>query len=217
MNITVVEEYIETGNFQDLDLLLSKEPTLVNEKTSHGISPLLLACYYHKHQIIPVILKYISTITIHEACAVGLKDHIAMMLAHQPTVVDELSTQGFTPIGIATHFEKEEIVRLLLAQGADANIPSQNGYSVYPLHTALNANNSAISKMLIEAGAAVDIVQQGGIMPIHLAAQHGNVDIIIQLLELGVDITVRTAAGESAAELAASKGFHELAKILTAT
>lgn len=214
MSLTILEEYIETGNVHDLELLLSKDPDLVQQNTSHDISPLLLACYYHKSQIVQVLLKYIKTITIHEACATGLAQHVQMMIENKPEVVNEISAHGFTPLGIAAHFNKEDVVRLLLMHHADPNISSQNGYNSYPLHAALNNNNSNISKMLIEAGAEVNVSQNGRITPLHLAAQHGNIELIILLLEQGADVSITTELGANASDLAAEKGFHDIAEIL---
>lgn len=214
MSISVLEQHIETGNFKDLEHLLSQDASILKQKTSHDISPLLLASYYKKSQIVQVILKYTTSITVHEACAVGLLQHLQMMIDHKPEIVEEWSSHGFTPLGIATHFNKEDIVRLLLTHKADPNIPSQNGYNVYPLHAALSNNNSNISKMLIEAGAHVNIRQKGGFTPLHFAAQHGNIDLIIILLEQGADISLLTESGQSAADLAAEKGFREIAEIL---
>lgn len=214
MSITILEQYIETGNHLDLEHLLSQDATLLKEKTSHIISPLLLACYYNKPLIVQVILKHTTIITIHEACAAGLYNHVQMMIDHKPEIVNELSIHQFTPLGIASHFNKEDIVRLLLTHKVDPNIPSQNGYHVYPIHTALSNNNNAISKLLIEAGAEVNVRQHGGFTPLHFAAQHGNIDLIIILLEQGADISILADTGESAADIAAKKGFHEIANIL---
>lgn len=214
MNSTTIEEYIETGNHQDLELLLSQDPTLVNQKTSHDISPLLLSCYYHKPQITQVILKFITTITIHEACATGLLQHVQMMIEHKKEVVDELSDHGFTPLGIAAHFGKEDIVRLLLLHHANPNIASKNGYNTYPLHAALGINQSNIAKMLIEGGAHADVLQYGAITPLHLAAQHGNIELIVTLLEQGANISLQTSSGQTASDLAAERGFLEIAEIL---
>lgn len=214
MSLTVLEEYIETGNHHDLELVLNKEPSLAGQPTSHDISPLLLACYYNKQQIVQVLLKYITTITIHEACAVGLIDHVQMMIEHKRDVIDEISSHGFTPLGIAAHFGKEDIVHLLLRNHANPNISSKNGYNVFPLHAALANNNSAIGKMLIEAGAEVNSVQQGRISPLHLAAQYGNIDLIILLLENGANVNATTELGATPSDMAAEKGFHEIAEIL---
>jgi len=217
MNLSVLEEYIETGNHQDLEFLLLKEPDLIKENTSHGISPLLLACHYHKPSIVRILLKFIKTITIHEACAVGLLRHVQMMVESKKEVLYELSSHGLTALGIAVYFNHEEIVRYLLSQGADPNICSQNDYQVFPLHTASSENNDTISKLLLDAGAEVNVQQQGGYTPLHFAAAHGNIDLIIALLELGADVNAKTSQNETAADFAIKKGHHEIASILKAT
>jgi len=137
-----------------------------------------------------------------------------MMLEHKKDVVNESSDHGFTPLGIAAHFGKEDVVRLLLLHHANPNIGSQNGYNTYPLHAALGINHDGITKMLIESGAEVNVLQYGSIAPIHLAAQHGNIDLIVLLLEQGADITLVTNTGQTASDLAADKGFTEIAGIL---
>ncbi|WDF70103.1 ankyrin repeat domain-containing protein [Sphingobacterium oryzagri] len=214
MSLYKLEEYIETGNHHDLEILLRADASLLREKTSHDISPLLLACYYHKDQVIKTILNHLTTITIHEACAIGLAPQVDMMLKQKPDVIDELSSHGFTPLGIATHFGQETVVRSLLAKKADPNICSQNGYHVYPLHTALTGQYDQISKMLVEAGAEVNVVQNARITPLHIAAQQGSIDMIIILLENGADISLKTDMGATAADLAFEKGFKEIATIL---
>lgn len=214
MSISILEQYIETGNHLDLGHLLNKDASILKEKTSHDISPLLLACYYNKDNVVQTILKFTTTITIHEACAVGLLQHVQMMIDHKADIVNELSSHGFTPLGVATHFNKEDIVRLLLTHKADPNLCSQNGFNVYPLHAALANNNSEISKMLIEAGADVNVIQHGGFTPLHLACQHGNIDLIIILLEQGASVEARNQNGETPSDVALQKGFREIADIL---
>lgn len=216
MSLTVLEEYIETGNYQDLDLLLSQNPDLVKENTSHDISALLLACYYQKSQIVQVILKYIKSITIHEACAAGLTEQVQFMVDQKPDVINELSSHGFYPLGIASHFGKEDIVRILLRNGANPNSSSQNGYQVFPIHSALSNGQNTIAKMLIEAGAEVNVLQSSRVSPLHLAAQQGNIDMIIVLLEHGANIAIRNDFGQTASDMAAEKGFPEIAEILKA-
>lgn len=216
MSLTVLEEYIETGNYQDLDLLLSQNPDLVKENTSHDISALLLACYYQKSQIVQVILKYIKSITIHEACAAGLTEQVQFMVDQKPDVINELSSHSFYPLGIASHFGKEDIVRILLRNGANPNSSSQNGYQVFPIHSALSNGQNNIAKMLIEAGAEVNVLQSSRISPLHLAAQQGNIDMIIVLLEHGANIAIRNDFGQTASDMAAEKGFPEIAEILKA-
>jgi len=215
MNLSKLEGYIETGNTQELDLLLRSHPELVKETTSHDVSPLLLSCYYNKPAILQVILRYTKTLTIHEACAAGLFNQVEAMVQQIPAVVNEISAQGFSPLGIAAHFGKEDIVRHLLMQHADPNIPSQNGYHVYPLQAAISNNFDQVAKLLIQAEAEVNVTQASGLTPLHLAAQSGNIELIICLLENGADITVQADGGFTAADLAKEKGFREIADILS--
>ncbi len=214
MSLSLLEEYIETGDSLAIDDLLNGNPNLGKQRTSHDISPLLLACYYNKPQIVRVILKHLDELTIHEAAAAGLLEQVQAMIENTPRLLDEISDHGFTPLGIATHFGKEDVVRFLLSKGADANIQSQNGYNVYPLHAAISSNFENIAKMLIEAGAEVNVFQASRTSPLHIASQNGNIELIILLLEHGALVEIKNDMGKTASDLAAEKGHVDIANIL---
>jgi len=214
MSLSQLEEYIETGNGHAIDDLLNGNPSLSRQRTSHDISPLLLACYYNKPQIVKVLLKHLDELTIHEAAAAAQLEQLQAMIEDHPDSLDTISDHGFTPLGLATHFGNEDVVRYLLAKHADPNIQSQNGYSVYPLHAAISSNFDGIAKMLIEAGAEVNVLQASRTSPLHLAAQNGNIDLIILLLENGAQLEIKNDMGKTASDLAAEKGHAEIAEIL---
>ena len=216
MSLSLLEEYIEKGDSIAIDDLLNGSPTLCSQKTSHEISPLLLACYYNKPQIVKVLLKHINDLTIHEAAAANLLEEVQATLNDKPDLLDVVSDHGFTPLGMATHFGNEDIVHFLLEKGADPNTHSQNGYSVYPLHAAIGSGFDGIAKMLIEAGAEVNVLQASRTSPLHLAAQTGNIDLIILLLEHGALVEVKNDMGKTASDLAGEKGHVEIANILKA-
>lgn len=48
----------------------------------------------------------------------------------------------------------------------------------------------------------------------HTAAQLGNIELIILLLEHGAEVSLRMEGGKLPADLAAEKGFNEIAEIL---
>ena len=214
MSLSLLEEHIEAGNSLAIDDLLNENPALGKQQTSHGISPLLLACYYNKPQIIKVLLHHLDTLTIHEAAATGLLEQTQAMIQDEPDLLDSISDHGFTPLGIATHFGKEDVVRFLLTAGADANIYSQNGYNVYPLHAAVGSAFVNITKMLIEVGAEVNVFQSSRTTPLHLASQNGDIELIILLLEHGAHVEAKNDMGKTAADLAAERGHHDIADIL---
>ncbi len=215
MDQDLLEEYIQTGNSFELDALLTAHPELATIKTSHQVSPLMLCCYYKQPELSDIILKHVDTISFFEAAALGKTNVVEDSLAENPELISEFSDDGFTPLGLASYFGNEDVVRLLLLKGAEPNIPSKNGYNVFPIHSAVASNYDMIAKMLIEAGANVNVVQMSGATPLHSAAHNGNIELLIVLLEAGADVNALTEDGKSAADKASEKGFGEIAKILS--
>ncbi len=214
MGLELLEEFIQKGDTAALKQLLDVSPELAEEKTSSKMSPLLLSCYYKKPEISILLLKYVGEPDIFEAAAVGRFDWVASHIYRHPDAINAFSEDGFTPLGLACYFGHEEIARYLLLKGAEVNLPSTNSFQVYPLHSAVAANNLDITKILLEAGAEVNIRQQAGFTPLHAAAQHGNIEMLILLLEAGADVGARNDAGLTPSYLATERGFHDIARIL---
>lgn len=214
MSTDLLEEYIETGNGPAIEDLLHSNPRLASAKTSHDMSPLMLACYYNKPQLVKLFIKNLDSISIFEAAAAGLQEDLSRMLDNDNGIANKISDHGFSPLGIATHFGHEDIVRYLLTKNADPNLPSQNGFLVFPLHTAAGAGHLAISKLLIEGNAEVNVLQASRISPLHLAAQNGNIELIILLLENGARIDILNDNGQTASDLARERGYQEISEIL---
>lgn len=214
MSLVLLEEYIQSGNTVALTELLRNNPKLAQQPTSHQVSPLMLSCYYKKPETTKILLDHLPDITIFEAASINKLDIVAKHLHENPELINDFSEDGFTALGLASYFGNEDVTRYLLLNGADVNLPSKNGYSVYPIHSAVADNHSMIVKMLLEAGANVNVRQMSGITPLHSAAQNGNIELIILLLEAGADVQAEMEGHKTPAQLAAEKGYEELAKIL---
>lgn len=215
MSQDLLEEYIETGNSKDLIGLLTANPELAMRKTSHQVSPLMLCCYFKKPDLADIFSNYVQEISIFEAAALGRSDILEKAIISDPALLHEFSEDGFTPLGLASYFGNEDVVRFLLLKGAEPNTPSRNGFNVYPIHSAVSSNYTMISKMLIEAGADVNVFQMSGVTPLHSAAHNGNIDLIIVLLEAGANVDSKTEDGKTPADKALEKGFIEIARILS--
>lgn len=214
MDITQLETLIENSQLDEIIALLSQKPQLATQTTSHQISPMLLACYYKKMDIANAIAEFMPELTIFDACAIGKFDEVTLLVFKDPRAVNEYSADGFTPLGLACYFGHEEIARFLVLKGAEVNLPSKNGFNVFPIHSAVANNNYGIVKMLLDAGAYPNVCQKSGVAPLHSAAQLGNIEMIILLLEHGAEVTLRMEGGKLPADLAAEKGFAEIAEIL---
>lgn len=215
MSEGLLEEYIQSGDAEKLNSLLHSNPALAGKKTSHNVSPLMLCCYYRKPELASVILKYLPLIDVFEAAALGRVDLVDKELAENPELIDEFSEDGFTALSLAAYFGHEDVARLLLLKGANPNIPSRNGYNVYPIHSAVAANYTMLAKMLLEAGADINVVQMSGATPLHSAAHNGNIELLIVLLEAGANVHARMEDGKTPADKASEKGYAEIAKILS--
>ena len=214
MSVEKLEQYITEADLVSLDNLLTEKPALVKSRTSQQVSPVMLSCYYKKPEVTALLLKYLDEINLFEASAAGKFDVVANLVYMHPEAINFYAEDGFTPLGLACYFGQYEIARYLVLKGADVNLPSNNGFRVYPIHSAAASNFTQIARMLIENNAQVNVKQQAGATALHSAAQNGNIDLLILLLEHGADVNIRMEGGKLPADLARDKGFVEIAEAL---
>ena len=215
MSVEKLEEYIAFADLTGLDALLAQKPALAKKTTSQQVSPLMLSCYYKKPEVSALLLKYVDEINLFEASAVGKFDVVAHLVYSHPDAVNQYAPDGFTPLGLACYFGQFEVARYLVLKGADVNQPSNNGFRVFPIHSAAAGDYTDIARMLIENGAQVNVKQQAGSTPLHSAAQNGNLELLILLLENGAETQVRMEGGKLPADLAMEKGFADISEILS--
>ncbi|MDF2432372.1 MAG: uncharacterized protein JWP44_2003 [Mucilaginibacter sp.] len=214
MSVEKLEQYITSADLVNLDALLKQNPALAKSRTSHQVSAVMLSCYYKLPAVTELLLKYVDDLNLFEASAAGKFDVVAHLIHTNPEAINFYAEDGFTPLGLACYFGQYEIARYLVLKGADVNLPSNNGFRVYPLHSASAGNYTQIARMLIENNAQVNVKQQAGATALHSAAQNGNIDLLILLLEHGADVNVRMEGGKLPADLAREKGFEEIAAAL---
>ena len=215
MSAEQLEQYIINSDLIGLNTLLTQNPSLATVRTSHNVSPLMLSCYYKKPEVTAFLLKFLDDINLFEAAASGKFDAVAHLIYTHPDAIDAYAEDGFTSLGLACYFGQFEVARYLVLKGADVNQPSNNGFNVYPIHSAAAGNYTDIVRMLIDSGAKINVKQQAGATPLHSAAQNGNLEMLILLLEHGAEVNTRMEGGKLPTDLARDKGFDDIAEILS--
>lgn len=178
------------------------------------------------------------------AAAAGHADVVLYLLNSGLTIPDSLDNMGQSPLLMAVISGSLDVVNLLLPLStAHLNKVSSSG-DMTPLKIAASEGNLPIVKVLVEAGADIDLefplhsaitnshtstslyfIDQGAriegdpnkkVLPcLHLAAQSGNTMIIERLIVLGVQVDeISFQKGETPIFFAAKRGHFEVVKAL---
>jgi ankyrin repeat protein len=129
---------------------------------------------------------------------------------------------GITPLHVAVRYGTPQMVRLLIANGADIDARDNNGKTplfdsmsemrIGPEGTALPHNAKEKSLILIENGANVKTkIKIYGITLLHKAAENGWYDVSEILIEKGVKVNAKSKYGGTAMHYAiqGAPGAHE--------
>lgn len=137
-----------------------------------------------------------------DAVLYGDEEKARTMWTAIPALVNAGDESGFTALHNVMSEEQWELVRELIAQGADVNI--QNQYGIAPLHLACYPE---WVDLLLENGADLHITDTQGNTPLHIQAAEGEMamDVIEKLLEKGADPQRKNQAGQSPIDIARSR------------
>src|SRR6266511_623267 len=153
-------DVIRAGDRARLEALLAAQPGLVNVRNESGHSPMLIAQYHHKRELVGVLLAAGPDLDVFDAASVGRTARLAELLDGDPSLVNAYSRDGFFPLGLAAFFGHPEAVRLLLARGADVTQVARNPMQIQALHAAIAGRSPDAVRMVVEAGAPVNAKQQ---------------------------------------------------------
>jgi ankyrin repeat protein len=210
---------VKAGDFAAVDAILAAEPDKATAVAADGGSALLTAIYYGRNEIVDRLLAAGAVPNLWEAAALGRVSEVDAILDTDPDLLNGFSHDGFTPLQMASYFGQPEVVSALLARGADVTPASRNPMKVTALHAAAahhrEAQAEAIAAMLLERGADVNAVQEGGFTALHAAAQNGYASMARRLLDAGARSAAETSKGQTALDFAREKGHTAVVDLLT--
>lgn len=228
-----------------------------NVRDDGGGSPLLIAASNGHDAYIEAIVQAGADINLANATGqralhrAALAGHVGtaralLRLGADPNLADN---HGWTALHWAAACPVRaslDLLQVLVAAGAKADVPDREGLT--PLHVAaanlvdpglharqrqpvaLHYINARRLKVLVDAGAGVDVRDSAGRTALHWAAwlgetMHGEdvgnrpffeyrTEAVRYLLAAGADPTLRDSAGKTAAEYATAEGYTETASFL---
>jgi ankyrin repeat protein len=207
-------DVIRAGDKARLETLLAAHPELVDARNDLGHSPVLIAQYHHKGDLVSVLLAAGPTLDVFDAASVGRTDRVAELLDADATLVNAYSRDGFFPLGLAAFFGHSETVRLLLARGADVAQVARNAMRIQAIHAAVAGRSRETVELVVEAGAPINAQQDKGWTALHEVVNKKDLDLTRYFLAHGADPKVQNDEGKSPIGLAAEQGSAAILKVL---
>ena len=152
---------------------------------------------------------------LSDAAMQGDRD-IVRSLLKQKVDVNAPQGDGSTSLHWAAYRDDLEMVKLLLAAGANAKVTTREG-AITPLLMACQNGNAAMIETLLKAGADANAVKTNGTTPLMMAAASGNADAVKTLLEHGANVNAKESAhGQTALMFAAALNRAAVIRVLMA-
>ena len=202
-------QLIESGDWDSARAYVERA-TSIDERNSEGATAAQVAAYARQSELAARIAAKLAAPDFATSCTVGDCDAVERQLAADPTVVDRLSQDGFTPAALAAAFSQNRVLDLLLHSGADPDLRGQALGGVAPIHAAVFGGNLEGVELLLTAGAEVDLPQGGGFTALHAAAQNNHRAMVEVLLSAGASKSLPTDDGRVAREFATDPGVIAL-------
>ena len=134
-------------NFQES---ITNDKTIINKKNGRGFTPLILASYYNRLEMVKALIA-------------------------KNADIDTNSPMG-TALMAATYKGNTDIVKTLLEHHANVNIPDENGTTA--LHYACFLNNTEIATLILDKNPNTNSKDNKGKTPLDYAILNDNITII---------------------------------------
>jgi ankyrin repeat protein len=189
---TVLHVACYLKNMEMFNLLLDNYVDI--EATSNtGATPLYLVCKHGSHNDISIdIIKALLLADIGDD--------------EEDKYINKKAERGYFPLYIASKNGDEDIVELLLAYSANVSEKSDDGTTALMIAVQANQDNSHLEliKMLLEAGADLEIEDNEDNNALFYAQQNGDAEVIELLMQYAPDSPTPSLSSRSSSK---SKSF----------
>ena len=200
---------IVSGETRSVAEMLSGDPKLASTRNEKGQSAVILAIYYGKKDIVPLLINARPSLDIFEASAAGQTGRVKELIRRNRTFLNAISQDGFHPLGLAIFFGHPETAIALLDAGAEVNLASQESMRVTPLHSAVAADQLDLARELVRRGANVNATAERGLTPLHEASARGDLEMVKLLVAAKANVYAKASDGKTPTDLASEHGHTE--------
>lgn len=131
---------------------------------------------------------------IFELARRGSVQEVQAVVEETPSVLNAKDQRGSTPLVLACYYNNIEVVSYLISKVEDINGSTKDGS---PLMASAVKGYNAISKLLIAAGADVNLQDANKTTALHYAVMFKNYDLVLMLLEAGANPNHKNNVGQS--------------------
>ena len=147
--------------------------------------------------------------SIHGAARFGDIEEVKQHLAAGTDVNEKADKIGLTPLHFASGEGHMEVVKLLIAKGADVDAKDNDGWT--PL---ISARTKEIAELLIAKGADVDAKDNDGWTPLHNAVVNRPKEVTELLIAKGSDVNAKEQNGRTPLDWAIKSNKKSTASFL---
>ena len=183
-----------------------------NALTSDQKTPQQVASFFTASVLRDFVPNPMGADELFKAIIAGDAEKVKSLIAAHPGALKGKDDSYRTPLLIAAALGKAEIVRLLLAAGADVSVRDKN--NVMALGWAAITDSTETTRALIEAGADVNAQDEAGFTPLATAVEHHRTAQVLALLEHRPKLELPIKDGNRPLLLAAGYGYADLVEIL---
>ncbi|XP_024083826.1 ankyrin repeat domain-containing protein 50 isoform X1 [Cimex lectularius] len=158
------------------------------------------------------IVESPGEISLHWLAAEGDHDKLEAALNIDASALEATDRHGQTPLNLAARLGLHNIVKVLLAAGAEVDHADCDGWTA--LRAAAWGGHTEVVKLVLEAGASVDSCDRDQRTALRAAAWGGHADIVTLLLEANADVNRTDCEGRTALIAAAYMGHAEIVEKL---
>jgi ankyrin repeat protein len=212
------------GSVQDVELVFQRDPAALNGRDDEGMTPLACAIVQEQMEVVRFLLDKGADPNIPDKngdTSLGLAASrnktngtpLCELLLAKGAVVNPTNNKtefNIPPLSWAVSSDNTELVKILLAHGAD---PNGRGGNI--LREASSRGDTEIVALLLDHGANLKALSDG-MTPLHDAAEGGRDEVVKLLLSKGAAVNARRYDGATPLMSAADREHKTTVEILLA-